>query len=199
MWHADSGQLGWLRLRAARRAAARGGEAAGMSASVRLERSVFEISRAADFFSVAALRTQTGVSENLWTAMCLKETADNGLDASEAQGIAPEIGITLERDGGDLRLSVSDNGPGMTPELVSRILNFTTRTSTNLRRRAPTRGALGNALKTIVGLPYALGSEAPIVIESLGVRHEFGSASPSSMTLNRDTSRRRNPPQPARP
>src|SRR4051794_3024345 len=111
-----------------------------MSAATPQERTVVEISRAADFFTVAALRTQTGVSEDLWAAMCLKELVDNALDATEANGIAPEIGITLERDGDKLRLSVSDNGPGLPPALVARILNFETRTSTNLRRRAPTRG-----------------------------------------------------------
>ena len=144
-----------------------------MSAAPRLERTVFEIGRAADFFTVAALRTQTGVSEDLWAAMCLKELVDNALDATEATGIAPEIGITLERDAGDLRLTISDNGPGLPSTLIASILNFETRTSTNLRRRSITRGALGNALKTIVGLPFALGSDAPIIIESLGVRHEI--------------------------
>jgi DNA topoisomerase VI subunit B len=86
-----------------------------MSLATRPERTVFEISRAADFFTVAALRTQTGVSEDLWAAMCLKELVDNALDATEAAGIAPEITVSLERDGDDLRLTVGDNGPGLPP------------------------------------------------------------------------------------
>lgn len=35
----------------------------------------------------------------------------------------------------------------------------------------PTRGAQGNALKTVVGLPHALGGDAAVIITACGVRH----------------------------
>ena len=41
------------------------------------------------------------------------------------------------------------------------------------RYRGPSRGAQGNALKTVLGIPFALGVTEPVVIESSGVRHEL--------------------------
>lgn len=70
------------------------------------------------------------------------------------------------------RLEVVDNGPGMAPDVVQKILDFSTRTSDKLAWRSPTRGAQGNALKTLLGLPWALsGQRLPIVLEARGVRH----------------------------
>jgi hypothetical protein len=71
-------------------------------------------------------------------------------------------------------LSVTDNGAGIAPEMVQRALNFTTRTSDKRGYRAPTRGIQGNALKTIFGMPAALGLlDAPVMITARGVRHEI--------------------------
>jgi hypothetical protein len=38
--------------------------------------------------------------------------------------------------------------------------------------RSPTRGAQGNALKAVFGIPHALGSLEPVVVEANGTRHE---------------------------
>jgi DNA topoisomerase VI subunit B len=105
--------------------------------------------------------------------MALKELVDNALDAAETAGVQPEIAIEASTDGLDLRLSVSDNGPGLPAGVLTRILDFDTRTSDKLAYRAPTRGLQGNALKTIIGLPMALGGDAPLVIDSGGRRHEI--------------------------
>jgi hypothetical protein len=45
--------------------------------------------------------------------------------------------------------------------------------SDKAKYRGPTRGAQGNAFKTILGIPSALGVSEPVVIESRGVRHEL--------------------------
>ncbi len=68
-------------------------------------------------------------------------------------------------------LTVQDNGSGMPRETVHRIFNFATRTSDKAVYRSPTRGAQGNALKTVLGIPYALGVRGPLVIEAQGRRH----------------------------
>lgn len=44
--------------------------------------------------------------------------------------------------------------------------------SDNAKYRGPARGAQGNALKTLLGIPFALDVTAPVVIDSEGVRHE---------------------------
>jgi len=143
----------------------------------KLERTTFETSRAAEYFDARQLSALTGVPRQEFGSVCLKELVDNALDACETAGVAPEIGIEaeymVEKDPELVRLSVSDNGPGMPPSLVERILDYNVRVSDKMAYRSPTRGAQGNALKTIIGIPYALGGEAsdPIIITARGVRH----------------------------
>jgi hypothetical protein len=57
--------------------------------------------------------------------------------------------------------------------VVRRILNFQTRTSDKLVYRAPTRGLQGNAMKTIIRIPHALGEDEPVIIEAQGIHHEI--------------------------
>ena len=68
---------------------------------------------------------------------------------------------------------MSDNGAGITPATVAGLCDFTMLVSDKARYRGPTRGAQGNAFKTLLGIPYALGVAEPVVIESAGVRHEL--------------------------
>jgi len=138
-----------------------------------LNRVHLTIGRASEYFNANELEKQTGQPQSRFAAMALKELADNALDAAETAGVAPKIAIDATSDGHDLRLSVADNGPGLPTSVLERILDFDTRTSDKLAYRAPTRGLQGNALKTIIGLPMALGGEAPLVIESGGRRHEI--------------------------
>src|SRR6516165_999642 len=97
--------------------------------AVALQRTVFESSRAAEYFTLAELEAQTGQPAERFAAVVLKELVDNGLDAAEAERRAPEVRISLLRRGGLLRLVVRDNGGGIPPDTVRRILNFKTRTS----------------------------------------------------------------------
>ncbi len=102
----------------------------------------------------------------------MKELTDNALDTCETARVPPEVGVAVEQDEeGVLRLSVSDNGPGIPPEVVRKVLDYTIRVSDKAAYRSPTRGAQGNALKTIIGIPYALGSREPTVVVARGVRH----------------------------
>src|SRR5215203_3647552 len=72
-----------------------------------------------------------------------------------------------------MRLSVSDNGPGLPAEVVRKVLDYNIRVSDKAAYRSPTRGAQGNALKTVIGIPYALGSREPLVVEAQGVSHRI--------------------------
>ncbi len=139
----------------------------------KLERTTFETSRAAEYFDVDELQTQTGQPLSNFAAVALKELVDNALDACETAKVAPEVGIEVCEEEGLIQISVSDNGPGIPAEVVRKILNFDTRTLDKAAYRAPTRGAQGNALKTVLGIPHALGCAEPVIIEAQGVRHSI--------------------------
>lgn len=137
-----------------------------------LKRQTFTISRELEYFSEAELTTQTGYAkEHWWPGVVAKELIDNGLDACEQAGRPPQVKVDFRGDS----LTVEDNGPGINPEVVERILDFSTRTSDKMAYVSPTRGAQGNALKTVLAIPYVLagGNEGVIEIESLGIWHSI--------------------------
>jgi DNA topoisomerase VI subunit B len=139
----------------------------------KLERTTFESSRAGEYFDTRELQAQTGQPSSNFATVALKELADNALDACETAGVAPEVSVEVHEKGELIWLTVSDNGPGIPPETLRKVLNFNTRTSDKAAYRSPTRGAQGNALKTVVGIPHALGGAEPLVIEARGVRHQI--------------------------
>src|SRR5215208_2601805 len=136
--------------------------------STKLERTTFSASRAAEYFDARQLSTLTGTPVSDFANVVLKELVDNSLDACETAGVAPKVGIEvtqrLTEDGtpGGTRIRVEDNGPGIPSEVVRRVIDYDVRVSDKAAYRSPTRGAQGNALKTVIGIPYALGSREPI-------------------------------------
>jgi DNA topoisomerase VI subunit B len=126
-------------------------------------------SRMLDFFSEKELRTQTGHDKGDWPQMVLKELLDNAIDACEDAEIPPVVSVRVDDQG----ITVSDNGPGMPVETVDGILDFSARVSSREHLVAPTRGAQGNAMKTIVALPFVLdGNDGRVDISARGLRHE---------------------------
>jgi len=138
-----------------------------------LQRTTFETSRAAEYFDGRQLSALTGVPQTEFASVCLKELVDNALDACETAGVAPQVGIDVRAEQDVIGLTVSDNGPGIPPEVVKKVLDYNIRVSDKAAYRSPTRGAQGNALKTIIGIPYALGSREPLVVSARGVRHQI--------------------------
>ncbi len=136
-----------------------------------LQRTTFETSRAAEYFNARELQAQTGQPTERFATVALKELVDNALDAAETRGVQPDITIEADKTYMAISLAIQDNGGGIAPETVKRILNFQTRTSDKAAYRSPTRGAQGNALKTVIGMPHALGSEEPVIIEAQNTRH----------------------------
>jgi len=136
-----------------------------------LQRRMFSVSRAADFLDARALVSQTGQPVDQFGDVVVKELLDNALDACETAGVQPEITVTTGTGGGVCRVTVADNGNGIPPWAVERILDYSTLTSDKALYRSPCRGAQGNALKTIIGIRHALGAAGPVVIEARGVRH----------------------------
>jgi hypothetical protein len=139
----------------------------------KLQRTTFEISRAAEYFDARQLSALVGVPQDEFASVCLKELVDNSLDACETAGVPPVVGVKVEREDDLIRLSVSDNGPGIPAEVVRKVLDYNIRVSDKAAYRSPTRGAQGNALKTVIGIPYALGSREPLVVEAQGASHRI--------------------------
>ena len=71
-------------------------------------------------------------------------------------------------------ITVVDNGPGMPPETVADILDFSSRVSSREAYVAPDRGAQGNALKTILAMPFVLdGAAGHVEICARGLCHRI--------------------------
>jgi hypothetical protein len=139
----------------------------------RLTREIFRTSRLLEFCSRKELVAQTGHDIADWPLVILKEAVDNALDACEEAGIAPEILVKVSTKSGEI--SIGDNGPGVPAETVGAILDYTIRASSREAYCSPTRGAQGNALKTVVAMPFCLdGSMGRVRIDANGVSHLIG-------------------------
>jgi DNA topoisomerase VI subunit B len=142
----------------------------------RLSRETFKTSRLLDFCSERELTKQIGHPSSQWPLVILKELVDNAIYACEEAGAAPTVRI--EVDNGSI--TVTDNGPGLAADTVKDIINFSVRVSSREAYVSPTRGAQGNALKTIVAMPFALdGVTGETRIES----REITTTSPSKLTI----------------
>ena len=139
-----------------------------------LQRQTFRTSRLLDFFSEKELVAQTGHTCAIGPLVVVKELIDNALDACEEAGIAPVISVTVDEAG----IEVTDNGPGLPADTIKGVLDYTVRVSSREAYVRPTRGAQGNALKTIVGMPFALDPRIGTVLEidANGVRHVINCA-----------------------
>jgi DNA topoisomerase VI subunit B len=116
---------------------------------------------------------QTGHPVDQWPLVVQKELFDNAVDAVEEAGVAPKIAVAAQTVP-TASITVSDNGPGIAAATVKALLDFSVRVSSREAYASPTRGAQGNALKTLVAMPFALdGSEGETIIEARGVRHRI--------------------------
>jgi DNA topoisomerase VI subunit B len=121
-----------------------------------------------DFCSRKELVAQAGHPPEDWPLVVLKELLDNALDACEDARLAPEVSVTVDNRG----ITVEDNGPGIPAATVAGTLDFAVRVSDKEAYVSPTRGAQGNALKTILAMPFVLdGKRGQVEIAAHGVRH----------------------------
>jgi hypothetical protein len=131
---------------------------------------VFTTDRLLEFTSVAELSKLIGYTRGLWSAVAIKELIDNALDAAEDANLAPAITVNISTT--DRTITVKDLGPGIAPDVVERLIDLRAKTSSREAYVAPTRGAQGNALQTILAMPFALdGAAGRTVIEAHGVAH----------------------------
>ena len=133
----------------------------------RLARETFSISRELEFFTEKELEMQIGHGRDWWPVALLKELIDNALDACESAEVSPEIEIEVTEGG----FAVADNGPGIPSEVIARSLDFMQRVSDKALYVSPTRGQLGNALKTVWAAPYVATGSGRVEVETGGRRH----------------------------
>jgi DNA topoisomerase VI subunit B len=138
----------------------------------RLKRVPFTVSRLMEFCTRRELVNQTGHDFQEWPLVVLKELIDNALDACEEAGIAPVITVQVDGD----RIAIADNGPGIPASVIEGVLDYSIRVSSREAYVSPTRGAQGNALKTIMPMSYVLdergeAASSVTLIEAHGVLH----------------------------
>src|SRR5215469_13254272 len=105
-----------------------------------------------EFCSERELQNQTGHWIGDWPLVIVKELFDNALDACEEAEIAPVITVQVKPD----HIIVQDNANGIDTATITQILDYTIRVSSREAYVSPTRGAQGNALKTILAMSYVL-------------------------------------------
>jgi DNA topoisomerase VI subunit B len=143
-----------------------------MSVAV-LHREAFRTQRLIEFCNQKELVNQTGHEVADWPLVILKELVDNALDACEEADIAPEILVAVSTSRGEI--IVVDNGPGIPGEVIADILDYSVRVSSREAYCSPSRGAQGNAWKTLAAMPFALdGTLGEVLIEAHGVAHRIG-------------------------
>src|SRR3984957_19066861 len=113
---------------------------------------VFRVVRAdTDLFATLdGLEMQTGVDRHVLRRLVLKELTDNALDDADAAGRGGRATI---RKLGDHRYEITDEGNGLpgTPEDLAALFSIHRPMVSAKFWRLPSRGALGNGLRVIVG------------------------------------------------
>jgi DNA topoisomerase VI subunit B len=147
----------------------------------KLTRVAFRVSRLMEFCTKRELQNQTGHGVYEWPLVVLKELMDNALDACEEAEIAPVISIAVKPGA----ITIRDNGGGIEAETIKSILDYSIRVSSREAYVSPTRGAQGNALKTILAMGYVLDREREdadginneavgvTIIKTCGVKHRI--------------------------
>jgi hypothetical protein len=163
----------------------------------KLTRVAFKVSRLMEFCNRRELQNQTGHHADDWPLVVLKELMDNALDACEEAEVAPVISITVKPGS----IVIEDNGDGIKTGTIKSILDYSIRVSSREAYVSPTRGAQGNALKTILAMGYVLDRErrdgnaearGVTLIESRGIRHHI------EFRVDQSTTSRRSPTRPRR-
>ena len=148
------------------------------SAKKKLTRVPFTVSRLMEFCNRRELVNQTGHDVSEWPLVILKELVDNAIDAAEEAGIAPVISVTVKRGS----IVIEDNGSGIPAKTIDGVLDYNIRVSSREAYVSPTRGAQGNALKTILPMSYVMddrrGEDASgkTIIEAHGLAHHIAFA-----------------------
>lgn len=143
-----------------------------------------------EYITVDGLSKLTGISKDSFYIAIVKELTDNAMDACENQdnpqikvlinfnyldeATGEELTELLEKD--YITLTVEDNGTGIGLDTLQKVFDFSRFSGTKYYYNNITRGAQGNALMAVLGMPYALNHdwEYPTVVCSGDKQYEIG-------------------------
>jgi len=128
--------------------------------SDKFRRQTHRTSRVLEYFSEKEIQMQIGVTRKFWPIAIVKELIDNALDACEDANILPRIEVSID----DAEICIKDNGPGLPRKTVEESLDFLYRVSDKSHYVSPSRGQLGNALKTIYAIPFIVNGSGGVDI-----------------------------------
>lgn len=113
------------------------------------------------FRNITTLGQKAGVPKRYLANLVIKELADNALDAGANVNLKYEDGTFF----------VEDDGAGIdgTAEEIANLFSIKRPLTSSKMIRLPSRGALGNGLRVVVGAVLASGGE--LYIETKGYRH----------------------------
>lgn len=111
------------------------------------------------FRSLDTLGQRAGVPRERLGAIVAKELADNALDAGSA-----DVSISRFEEGGVVGFRVEDDGDGIpgTDEQIAAMFSIARPLTSSKLLRLPTRGALGNGLRVVVGAVLATGGRLSV-------------------------------------
>ena len=142
------------------------------SAEFQFERPDWTLFRSAD-----TLAQKAGVRKHLLRRLVLKELTDNALDSGART-------VTATRDGPD-QYVVRDDGQGIEggPEKVARLFSVNRPLLSSKLWRLPSRGAMGNGLRVVVGAVAA--SDGTLVVTTRGRRLTLAPQADGSTAIER--------------
>jgi hypothetical protein len=121
-----------------------------------------------DYVDVNGLGNRIGLPKDRFIEFIVKETFDNALDFMEKEAprlikkygsFIPELKVIVTKESNYLRIRILNSDcetSGFTEPFVRSIFNFHESTGSKRNQYKVTKGWLGDALKAICGIPYAL-------------------------------------------
>lgn len=106
-----------------------------------------------DLLDLGTLPRRGGCQPDQLAAVVLREVADNALDAGGT--------VTIDALGPD-KWAIADTGPGIDPDAVVDLFSVSRPLSSSKLKRLPTRGALGNGLRVVMGAVAASGGSLTV-------------------------------------
>jgi hypothetical protein len=138
-----------------------------------------------DYVDVNGLGNRIGLPKHRFIEFIVKETVDNALDFMEKEtpslikkygSFTPELKVIVSEESNYLRIRILNSDcetSGFTEPFIRSICNFHESTGSKRNQFKVTKGWLGDALKPICGIPYALTHEVgndnwnePLIITS---------------------------------
>jgi len=112
--------------------------------------------RILEFVTLDGLQRLTGQDTLGFLRFMVKELLDNALDKKGVK----EIRVSIKEEGDDLVLSVSDDGnTTFTYNTIKKLVDFKNAPSSKRGLKRISRGMLGNALQSCIGISYTLWSD----------------------------------------